>query len=158
LRKVSPLPKAGCLQKSIFLCDFSLDLDSLNSEVEDSSRLRKACVAAEVACVPHGSVVQTGTGAPKRSEGGLVLVVVLRPRESECFTIGLTEQKNCRTNGGLCRHRTPMHRERGRRRGRKRFSNFGIWVKSASSSSRVVNRAIRRWEYKGTFACSMIIF
>ena len=52
-------------------------LINLNSEVEESSRLRKACVAAEVAAVPHESVVQSGTGAPKRSEGGLVLVVVV---------------------------------------------------------------------------------
>src|SRR6516164_1114193 len=43
-----------------------------------------------------------------------------RSRESECFTIGLTEQNRCRTNGGLCRHRTPMHRGRARRRGRER--------------------------------------
>ena len=60
-----------------------------------------------------------------------------RPRESECFTIGLTEQKNCRTNGGLCRYRTPMHRGRARRRGRERFPNFGIWDYSYQTTANV---------------------
>ena len=62
-----------------------------------------------------------------------MLVVVLVLIESECFTIGLTEQNNCRTNGGLCRHRTPMHR----RRGRARFPNFGIWVKALVERQRI---------------------
>ena len=42
-----------------------------------SSRLRKAYVAAEVAGIPRESMAQSGKGAPKRSEGGLELVLVL---------------------------------------------------------------------------------
>ena len=63
-------------------------------------------------------------------------------RESECFTIRLTEQNNCTDNRGLSRHRTPMHRGRARRRGRERFPNFGIWVERRRGSRGVTKEVI----------------
>jgi hypothetical protein len=54
-----------------------------------------------------------------------VLVVVLG--NPNVLQIRITEQKNCRTNGGLCRHRTPMHRGRARRRDNdSQTSEFGF--------------------------------
>jgi hypothetical protein len=56
---------------SIFLACIA---HSAAEPASNSSRRRKAYVATEVAGIPCESMAQSGKGAPKRSEGGLVHV------------------------------------------------------------------------------------
>jgi len=50
-----------------------------------------------------------------------------RPRKFRYLTVTLAEQNNCQEDRLFSRRRSPINRERARRRGR--FPNFGIWVK-----------------------------